>query len=274
MEFPVKNERDKSSFVLERALYLEAVSITEGACGLADQAGSTDMKTVIVTTSWDDGHKCDLRLARMLKQYGLKATFYVSPRNQEFAKQDLLTQLEIRQISADFEIGAHTVTHRRLPAISREQAEEEILNSKIILEKVTGKPVNSFCYPGGAYKAVHAQLVKNAGYRYARTVDRHAFKVNEPFEAPTSLHAYNHRSDLWRIARFARYHPMRFLQYLEWDALGRAMFDRVVQAGGVYHMWGHSWEIDQHNDWERLERLFSYISGRPDVEYLSNGELV
>jgi peptidoglycan-N-acetylglucosamine deacetylase len=232
------------------------------------------MKTVIVTTSWDDGHKCDLRLARMLKQYGLKATFYVSPWNHEFTEQDLLTQGEIRQISADFEIGAHTVTHRRLPAISHKQAEEEISGSKIMLEKVTGKPVNTFCYPGGAYKDIHTRIVRDAGYRYARTVDRYAFKVNKPFEAATSLHAYNHRSDLWKIARFARYRPIRFLQYLEWDVLGQAMFDRVAQVGGVYHIWGHSWEIDQHNDWKRLERVFRYISGRRGVEYLTNGELV
>lgn len=210
----------------------------------------------------------------MLKQYGLRATFYVSPRNQEFAQEDLLTQPEIREISVDFEIGAHTITHRRLPTIPRDQAEEEIVNSKIILEKVTGKLVNAFCYPGGAYKPVHAQLVRHAGYRYARTVDRYAFEVNEPFEAPTSLHAYNHWSDLWRIARFARYRPMRFLRYLEWDALGQAMFDHVAQSGGVYHIWGHSWEIDRRNDWERLERVFRHISGHPDVAYLTNGELV
>jgi len=232
------------------------------------------MKTVIVTTSWDDGHKCDLRLAQLLKRYGLKATFYVSPRNQEFAEQDLLTQLEVKQISADFEIGAHTVTHRRLPTISPEQAEEEISGSKTILETVTGKPVNTFCYPGGAYKAVHTRLVRDAGYKYARTVGRYAFNVNKPFEAATSLHTYNHRSDLWKIARFARYRPMRFLQYLEWDALGQAMFDRVAQMGGVYHIWGHSWEIDRNDDWERLDRVFRHISGRPGVEYRTNGELV
>jgi len=36
------------------------------------------MKKVIVTTSWDDGHLLDLRLAQLLQDAGLKGTFYIS----------------------------------------------------------------------------------------------------------------------------------------------------------------------------------------------------
>ena len=232
------------------------------------------MKTVVVTTSWDDGHKHDLRLAQLLKDYGLKATFYVSPENQEFAQHDLLTLPELREISRDFEIGAHTLTHPRLPTISQEQARKEIIESKAVLEEVTGKEISTFCYPGGAYRALHVKLVRDAGYRYARTVLRYRFEMDKPHEAPTSMQAYNHRSDVWKIARFARFQPMNFLRYLKWDTLARAMFDRVVEDGGVYHIWGHSWEIDRHNDWERLETVFRYISAHPKVKYVTNGELI
>lgn len=232
------------------------------------------MKTIVVTSSWDDGHRSDVRLARMLKEYGLKATFYVSPKNQEFARRDLLTSQEIRDISRNFEIGAHTLTHPRLPTISKTEAEKEIVESKAVLEKVTGKEISTFCYPCGAYTEFHMQLVKDAGYRYARTVDRYAFKMDNPYEAGTSLHVYNHRFDLWRIACFAKFRPIKVLRYFEWDALARAMFDRVAKEGGVYHIWGHSWEIDKHNDWERLESVFRYISAHPKVKYVTNGELV
>ena len=111
------------------------------------------MKTAVLTTSWDDGHRYDVRLARMLKEHGLGATFYVAPQNQEFAKQDLLTSQEIRDISRDFEIGAHSMTHCRLPTISEQQAEKEIVESKAVLEQVTGREIKAFCYPGGAYTA-------------------------------------------------------------------------------------------------------------------------
>jgi len=231
------------------------------------------MKPAVLTTSWDDGHRCDLRLARMLKEYGLSATFYVAPKNQEFAKQDLLTSQEIRDLSHDFEIGAHSMTHRRLPTISAQQAETEIVDSKAVLEQITGKEVKTFCYPGGAYTQLHVQLVKDAGYRYARTVARYAFAVDAPYEAGTSLHVYNHRFDLWQTACFARFRPIKVLRCLEWEILARAMFDRVIKEGGVYHIWGHSWEIDEHNDWERLENVFRYISANPKVKYVTNGEL-
>jgi peptidoglycan-N-acetylglucosamine deacetylase len=233
----------------------------------------TEVKEVIVTSSWDDGHKYDLRLAHMLKRYGLRATFYISPRNREFAEVDLLTPQQIKELSNDFEIGSHTVTHPRLPAISQSQASEEITDSKTMLEDITGQAVISFCYPGGAYTSVHPKLVKDAGYRYARTVVRHAFTIDKPYEAPTSLHARNNQCDLWKIARFAKFRPVNFRHYLEWDSLGRAMFDRVAGTGGIFHVWGHSWEIHQHNDWERLEGMVRYISARPGVKYVTNGEL-
>jgi peptidoglycan/xylan/chitin deacetylase (PgdA/CDA1 family) len=209
----------------------------------------------------------------MLKQYGLKATFYVSPRNKEWTKGDLLTQNEIREIGNDFEIGSHTVTHPRLPTIPESRARQEIIDSKAILEDITGQGIMSFCYPGGAYTSVHPHLVQDAGYRFARTVIRYAFRVDKPYEAPTSLHGCNHWSDLWKIAGFAKFQPIAIRHFLEWDSLGRAMFDRVAGTGGVFHIWGHSWEIDQNNDWERLEGMFRYLSARSDVQYATNGEL-
>ena len=49
--------------------------------------------------------------------------------------------------------------------------------------------------------------------------------------------------------------------------------DCIARMDGVFHIWGHSWEIDQHNDRERLEGMFRYISARPGVKYITNGEL-
>jgi len=209
----------------------------------------------------------------MLQEHGLPATFYVSPEDREFAKPDLLTAQEVRDLGHDFEIGAHTLTHPRLPVISNEEAEKEIVGSKVALEQITGGTVSSFCYPYGSYTDVHVRLVRDAGYRYARTVARYEFRLDNPYEAGTSVQAYSHRLDPWRIAYFARFRPLKTLRYLEWDVLARDMFDRVMNRGGIYHLWGHSWEIDEHNDWERLADVFRYISAKPKVKYVTNGEL-
>jgi peptidoglycan/xylan/chitin deacetylase (PgdA/CDA1 family) len=211
----------------------------------------------------------------MLKEHGLKATFYVAPENQEFAKQDLLSLPEIRGLSQDFEIGAHSMTHRRLPTISEQEAAREIIESKAVLEQVTGKEIKVFCYPGGAYTNLHVQLVKDAGYKYARTVAKFKFTVDDPYEAGTSLPARNRGFGLnvWQTACFVKFQPIKVLRCLEWDALAKAMFDQVTEGGGIYHIWGHSWEIDENDDWERLEDVFRYVSANPKVSYVTNGEL-
>jgi peptidoglycan/xylan/chitin deacetylase (PgdA/CDA1 family) len=212
----------------------------------------------------------------MLKAHGLKATFYVAPENQEFAKQDLLSLPEIKDLSQDFEIGAHSMTHRRLPTISEQEAAREIIESKAVLEQVIGKEIKVFCYPGGAYTKLHVQQVKDAGYRYARTVARYKFAVNDPYEAGTSLHVHKYTQPgfyLWQIARFVKFQPRELLRCLEWDALAKAMFDHVITEGGIFHIWGHSWEIDEHDGWERLENVFRYIGANPKVSYVTNGEL-
>jgi peptidoglycan-N-acetylglucosamine deacetylase len=236
---------------------------------------SCGMNTVIVTTSWDDGHKLDLKLARLLKKYGITATFYISPKDREFVSDDLLDIKEIKDLSNEFEIGAHTMTHPLLTHINSDNARQEIVDSKAWLEKFTGKKVQCFCYPAGAYTAEHVNIIKNTGFIYARTVRR--FLLKKPhnyYEADTAIHAYRHWSDMIRIFRFAGFNLFNFWRYLtNWDSLAKAMFDQIIESGGVFHLWGHSWEIDSKGDWARLETVLAYISGRSDVQYITNGEL-
>jgi glycosyltransferase involved in cell wall biosynthesis/peptidoglycan/xylan/chitin deacetylase (PgdA/CDA1 family) len=232
------------------------------------------MKEVIVTTSWDDGHKLDIRLAALLKKYDVPGTFYVSPRDHEIKKADRLTDEQIKDIAQDFEIGAHTMTHPRLTAVTDTQARREMRESKNYLEKLLGKTVTSFCYPGGNYLKHHVTMAAEVGFTYARTVKRFYFGLHgAPQESHTSVNTYNHYQDLWKIFKFARYNPFKVPRLFHWENLAKAMFDRVQRDGGVFHLWGHSWEVDGHGDWEKLEGVLKYISGKKNVRYVTNGEL-
>ncbi len=234
------------------------------------------MRKAIVTTSWDDGHKLDLKLAELLRKYDLRGTFYVAPKNREFAPEDLLSDYQLRKLSQDFEIGAHTMTHPRLGKISATEADKEIRESKEYLEKLLDKPVASFCYPGGNYSFLNERQVKQHGFKLARTVDRLALDAGDnPFELPITLHTYSHRLDIPRIARLMRYDPQKTWRYYkEWETLGMLLFDKVKKEGGVFHIYGHSWEIEECCYWDRLEKLFKHISGYGDVSYLTNGEII
>jgi peptidoglycan-N-acetylglucosamine deacetylase len=232
------------------------------------------MKKMIVTTSWDDGHFLDLKMANLLKKNAIKGTFYVSPRNREFPKSDLLSDGQVKLLSRNFEIGAHTMTHPLLHKISIAEGAQEVRDSKKYLERVIGKSVESFCYPGGRYQKKHKQMIKQEGFKLARTVKRFHFDIPDRYEAPTSLHAYDHWLDFWNILRFVNFNPVRFWQYYRhWDKLAMAMFDKVKSQGGIFHLWGHSWEIEKNNDWERLKNVFKYIGQVPEVVYASNQEL-
>ena len=56
--------------------------------------------------------------------------------------------------------------------------------------------------------------------------------------------------------------------------MAKRMFDRVARDGGVWHLWGHSWEVEQQGMWDQLEEVFRYIAGRGHVTYCTNGELI
>ena len=230
------------------------------------------MTGVKVTTSWDDGHMLDIRLAVLLKKYGIAGTFYIAPHNRELPAADRLTDGRVQELASEFEIGAHTMTHPVLTDVDDEVARGEITESKIYLEKLLGKPIKSFCYPRGAFRSIHELMVKDAGYKIARTVVRGKISIgNNRFAIPTTMHAYQHWSD---TAIFTATPNVRTLsRYLNWESQACALFDEVLEKGGVYHLWGHSWEIDAHRHWEKLEKVLAYIGGRAGVSYVANAEL-
>ncbi|MEX0616720.1 MAG: polysaccharide deacetylase family protein [Candidatus Woykebacteria bacterium] len=230
---------------------------------------------VIVTTSWDDGHVLDLKLAKLLKKYNIFGTFYISPKNIEHEKKDLLSNRDILNISKDFEIGAHTLTHPHLTKISLKEAEEEIIESKEYLEKIISKKVHSFCYPYGDFDSNVKKLVESAGFKIARTTKRYEFKTSlDLFSLPTTFHTYNHFSDIHHILNFSRSRPDRLFKYIDWEYLAMDLFDYALVNKTTFHLWGHSWEIEKYNAWDKLEKVLQYISKRDDVTYVTNSELI
>ena len=61
-----------------------------------------------------------------------------------------------------------------------------------------------------------------------------------------------------------------------WKELAIKTLDYVFEHGGVWHMWGHSWEIDENNDWKNLSDVleYAYTQGKKHgAEFLTNGEI-
>ncbi len=232
-------------------------------------------RQVVVTTSWDDGHRLDDRLAALLEKYAIPATFYIAPRNVEWDAADLLSPAGVRDLADRFEIGGHTLSHRRLPTLSDAEARADIRAGKQELEDLIGEPLTSFCYPCGDYTRTHVQITGDLGFTLARTVRRSTLQPGPPLELDTTINAYAHRVDAPLAVRMAGRRPWTALRlFLSWEELAMKWFEICRRQGGVFHLWGHSWEVDARGDWQRLERLLEHISGHPDVTYLQNRELL
>ena len=232
------------------------------------------MKPVIVTTSWDDGHKLDLKLAEMLKRYGIRGTFYISPQTLEFPVDERLSAEEIRQLAQDFEIGAHTMTHPHLSRLDATDARREIVASKKALEFITGKPVSSFCYPYGDYSEETKRLVREAGFSCARSVKRFMTDSPDRLATGTSVDTFDHRVDgMVSVLRLCGSRPWQVSRLRRWDNLAKVMFAQARERGEVFHLWGHSHEIEANNCWGRLEAFLTWLREQPDVSYVCNADV-
>ena len=50
----------------------------------------------------------------------------------------------------------------------------------------------------------------------------------------------------------------------------------VLENGGIWHLWGHSWEIEQNGDWEILADILNFVKQNGEnygAEFLTNGEI-
>jgi hypothetical protein len=238
------------------------------------------MATAIVTTSWDDGHYMDLRLADRLAEHGLKGTFYVAlnhPGEKEIGDDEIGMLLRM-----GMEIGSHTLTHRLLTGRPLAEVRQELSDSKARLEDITGAPVVAVSYPEGAFTAAVCAALADTGYALGRTTM--AFRVTAAFDParmpisvdfrrapPVALARHALRdaniaglADWLRLARLEA-NPLR---------LGKLLFDAALARGGVFHVNARSWEIDAHDLWRDLDELFGYIANRPDVYYSTNTQVL
>jgi hypothetical protein len=47
-----------------------------------------------------------------------------------------------------------------------------------------------------------------------------------------------------------------------------------MNEGACFHLWGHSWEIEEQGLWQKLEELLKHISGLSDFTYIQNRQIL
>jgi peptidoglycan-N-acetylglucosamine deacetylase len=237
-------------------------------------------RVAYMTTSWDDGDPLDQRLGDLLAKYGLRGTFYI-PRH---ADNQTMPVSQIRELSRTYEVGAHTLNHLVLPSGSVDQARRELVDSKAWVEGITGLPCRMFCPPCGKYQSRHLVMVRQAGYVGMRTVELVSLAFPRPraglLVMPTTVQAQPHGlatylrnsiknaapGNLWRYLVHGRSKP--------WGSLAHVLLSKVVAHGGVFHLWGHSWEIEKHGQWHQVEEVLHLMSQfKSQAQPLTNYEV-
>jgi peptidoglycan/xylan/chitin deacetylase (PgdA/CDA1 family) len=241
---------------------------------------SVRQNSLRLTTSWDDGHPLDFRIAEMLERYGLAGTFYV-PRQ---AETEVMSTAQVQELSKHFEIGAHTLDHVRLHDIPEAEARRQMSSSRAWVEEITGKPCEVFCFPGGKFRRNQLPLVRECGFVAARTVEM------------MSLAGPKTRQGVALLATTIQAHPHSLLTYMRnvvrrwqtknlwllrfhhgakhWASTAIALLNCARREGGVFHLWGHSWEIEETGQWGALERVLAAMGEcKQEARCLTNGEL-
>lgn len=77
-------------------------------------------------------------------------------------------------VAAGWEVDDHTITHPDLRTLSDAQLHREVAGSRAMLHRISGAPVDFFCYPAGRYDARVVAAVRAAGY-LAATSTRFGF---------------------------------------------------------------------------------------------------
>jgi peptidoglycan/xylan/chitin deacetylase (PgdA/CDA1 family) len=102
----------------------------------------------------------------------IQALRLVTPTPADFLDSNRFMNTEqIQGMKNHIEFGSHTCSHVSLEVEKSERAMTELNASRHYLSELTRTKICSFAYPTGHYSARSSEMVKQAGYQYAVTLD-------------------------------------------------------------------------------------------------------
>ncbi len=227
-------------------------------------------KRKALTFSFDDGLLQDRRLVALFNKYGMKCTFNLnsgrmgSVSSFEFygntVESHVLPESEVRELYRGHEIASHTLTHPALNGIPDDEVIRQVEEDRKKLSEIVGYEVTGFVYPSGAQSISDRTLSllrEKTGVKYARTC-----KSSYNFDTP--------QKDLLLFQPTVH-------TYSQWDRM-EALADEFIaltpDEPKLFYIWGHAFEFDFNNGWERFETLLSKLAHREDIFYGTNREVL
>lgn len=221
-----------------------------------------DGKSKAVTFSYDDGVVADKKLLGIFNKYNLKATFNLNSRL--FNCENWHGRMDEEQTYSTFcecgqEIALHGARHIFLNKVPLCEAIKEVADNRAYLENKFCRIVNGMAYAYNGFNGDIKRVLSELGVKYARTTfSTRSFALPEDFLEwnPTCHHNDPQLFDL--LDKFLNKRPEDEFKFREpW----------------LFYVWGHSYEFDDNDNWDVMERFSREISGRDDVWYAANGQI-
>ncbi len=206
-----------------------------------------------LTLSYDDAPEADIRLIEIMSKHGLKGTFNINSKMFDYDK-DRSEIMKKLYIGSGNEVACHGVNHPFLERLSIPEMIHEVLDDRERLEKEFGTIVQGMAYPYGTYNKDVIEVLRQCGIYYSRTVaSTGSFDIPENWlEMPATCHHNDHR--LFELAE-------QFINH-------KADTDPLL-----FYVWGHSYEFDRNNNWDRIEKFAETIGNRDNIWYATNIEI-
>lgn len=216
-----------------------------------------------LTLSYDDGVIYDGRLLDIMSAHGIKGTFNLNAGQMPAETNRRFTAAECAKIYANpcAEVATHGYYHIQPCNVDSVSFLSEMFRDRLALEALTGKLVRGMAYAYGGYNETVENACAAVGIVYSRTTH--------------STHAFN------LPAKWLEWHPTCHHNDGELDKLcdtflastGDTVWQRMMGSPQVFYLWGHSYEFNDNNNWEIIEKFCEKMGGHDDIWYATNGEI-
>lgn len=213
-----------------------------------------------LTLSYDDGVRQDKRLISIMQKHGLKGTFNVNGGLfGTWRKMEKDEAVEL-YLASKMEVATHGYQHLSLADVDVSLAVNDILSDRKTLENAFGRIIKGLAYANGSYNAEILPLLKAIGIDWARIAGE-----SEKFDLPTNWLEWQGtcHHDNPRLMELAK-------TFVEYEPRENPWWGQTLQ---LFYLWGHSYEFDDHKNWDVIERFAEYMGGRKDIWYATNGEI-